>query len=432
MAQKLTAEMAHLQQKNEHLQNIINDYTTKYKEIEMKLQHEFNKKEEEYLHEIAQLRQNVTDSKSVLRSFRMQSLSNHQSETQSILEQNSEYQAQIRLLKQEITKHKSTIDALKREKTDLASSNEHQKRELGAKDYQISLLKHQVDQQMKANDMHMASIQTRAPAPIKYAISATHPTAQTQGAHSKTNSRSSNMFMPSAKLFSIPNTPFQPDASLGALKQSESESQFDDEEPIPKSNTDTAMTSSPRISRMGSRARTTVTGTAGMSDPGTPTTNVDIQSMPIVTTKLKGNESNQSHETVRKHTSIDEPDAIHEYTTTKRQLVIKQDPYSTTTHFWLRVYVEMKQQWIMVYLRERCTVEKLLGLLRMSKELVGVLEDAEQVEVFCGDDDGELDEMAPLSKEQVLRTLGVMNICITSAAGRLSSKDPATCTCAIM
>ena len=119
--------------------------------------------------------------------------------------------------------------------------------------------------------------------------------------------------------------------------------------------------------------------------------------------------------------------AVEEKETKNGVIVLREQPYSTTTHIWIVVYVFIVStaspastsmvsnssmvRKVMVYLKRNGTVRRVLSILKVSDGLNEYMVN-EDIDVFSGDEDGCLQENSPLDYEDDIAGLGILNLCV--------------------
>ena len=111
--------------------------------------------------------------------------------------------------------------------------------------------------------------------------------------------------------------------------------------------------------------------------------------------------------------------AIEEYRTNKGKLVMKQAGNEWKSRIWINIYIELNDEWILMYLDNSCTINALIIFLKGSKELDDAekIFDDDNVKVYRGDDDGKLcgkEEDVLLTEYDIIGRLNTVNIYIKS------------------
>ena len=134
---KVIAEIEHLKQKIETLQNLTKDYTTAVKEKEIELQIEFSQKEKDYLIKIEEQQQTIKTLNSRVAVLSSESIQSRQSQHQQALIQSIQHSQQIQSLKQQLSQQQLIAHELNQEVSDLSTINEENQKLIATKENKI-------------------------------------------------------------------------------------------------------------------------------------------------------------------------------------------------------------------------------------------------------------------------------------------------------
>ena len=120
--------------------------------------------------------------------------------------------------------------------------------------------------------------------------------------------------------------------------------------------------------------------------------------------------------------------SIEEYRTKRGKLIIKQGGNDWKSCIWINIYIEINDEWILMYLDNSCIVNEVIGFLRTSQKLEAAVElfDDDNIKVYKADYDGKLpvnEEDALLNRNEVIGELGVVNVYIRSKCMRIEDID---------
>ena len=150
----LVAQIEHLKQANETLRNMTKQYTTKYKERELELTKEFNKKQEKYQSQIDQLQQDNTQYQQQLNSFTKQAQRRRATDAEHASSQYGELQKEIQSLKHELNSKDTIIQQLKTELNDETKINNQLQQVLHSNTGEIDVLKKKISTMAKMDQHH--------------------------------------------------------------------------------------------------------------------------------------------------------------------------------------------------------------------------------------------------------------------------------------
>eukprot|EP01084_Bolivina_argentea_P252398 423639_1 len=410
----LKTENIILKQKLEVFETLNKQNKTKYKEVELKLTLKYKQKEDILTNKLEELEDEIETQKQSIKLIQIDSFSYQSHEKQSLTEQNEQYQFDIKSLKHESTEQKTKISKLEKEIIDLKIINKSYKSQIDSKNIEIKSLKQKLELQSSINIQPISRHQSGTPMRINAKIPSAIAPKRTIS-RSKTNNISmirmfrkqgtisATMTMDTrAQMFTIGATPIP----LQQTTTEPEESMFDE-----TSHRQSDMNLIDEHSKLTLKAYSTEKGAEN-----------DEKVLEIVT--------ENDYETYE----------INEYKTQGGKLIIKQKPIDVKTHIWMNVFVELNKQNICIgiYLNKNCSIDLLIMLLQKSEKFVEIIGDTNvDIEVYGGNDDGELNDMSVLDGNKTVGSLGIMNICIkvpnnVDNIANVISKRENCCNCVVL
>eukprot|EP01083_Nonionella_stella_P128439 389232_1 len=354
------AEIKILKRKNHILENLRITQTSTRKEVETLLSYEYERKEEQYKNEIDNLNARIANQRTRMELKAIQYGLLEQI-SQDLINENTLHKQQNTLLQNKLAQHTKEMNHIQNERrNDIEALNDV----IQQKDDSISALKQKLELlDAKYESLHLSRRESTPSVLVKYRINLnldpsinksqsvgqrTPTKLQRMGSASKNDKIDLSPMIYDFQFFEVPRLPS--DDTLAESRETDRKSdEYQDDLFIHKT-----------LSR----------GTMMLLQKTRPL-------------------------------------RVSEQMTSGGKIVIKQLPYSKATHMCVNLYVEMHQLRMVVYFDKQYTIQKFVELLKVSEMVYDIIGDELEIDLYCGNEDGEFDEgTAPLELFETMAGIG--------------------------